>query len=88
MARIALGGGKMVDLNNINSMNVDLGEVKSRDLGNVTKTLVDIGKEVVDNAAADEYIDYGSLPSRLLTNLGKQAINQQVTETQNHNPQQ
>lgn len=53
--------------------NLDLGEMKSRDVGNlISKTLVDIGKEVVDNS--NPTYDYGDLPSRALPELGKQAF--------------
>lgn len=55
--------------------NLDLGEMKSRDVGNlISKTLVDIGKEVVDNSNESKGIDYGDLPSRALPELGKQAF--------------
>lgn len=55
--------------------NLDLGEMKSRDIGNlVSKTLVDIGKGVVDNSGANQKTDYGDLPSRALAELGKQAF--------------
>jgi len=53
--------------------NRDLGDMKSRDVGNlISKTLVEYGKEVVQNASPTEEIDYGELPSRALTQLGKQ----------------
>lgn len=53
--------------------NLDLGEIKSRDIGNmISKTLVDMGKEVVDNS--NPTYDYGDLPSRALPELGKQAL--------------
>jgi len=64
----------------MDEMKIDLGEVKSRDLGNVTKTLVSMGKEIVNDASAPEYIDYGSLPSRALTSLGKQALADKLDE--------
>lgn len=55
--------------------NLDLGEMKSRDIGNlISKTLVDIGKEVVDNSSQNQNHDYGDLPSRALPELGKQAF--------------
>ena len=55
--------------------NIDLGEMKSRDLGNlVSKTLVELGKEVVENASPNQNVDYGDLPSRALPELGKQAF--------------
>lgn len=54
---------------------LDLGEMKSRDIGNlISKTLVDIGKEVVNNSNPNEEPDYGNLPSRALPELGKQAF--------------
>lgn len=52
---------------------IDLGQMKSRDIGNtISKTLVNLGKEVVDNAYSNK--DYGDLPSRALPELGKQAF--------------
>jgi len=57
----------------VDANNLDLGEMKSRDIGNlISKTLVDIGKEAVDNS--DTKYDYGDLPSRALPELGKQAF--------------
>lgn len=59
----------------MNKNNIDLGEMTSREIGNkVSKTLVDIGKEVVNNGNPTEGVDYGDLPSRTLTQLGKQAV--------------
>lgn len=61
--------------------NIDLGEMKSRDLGNlISKTLVEIGKEVVDNAYPNGNVDYGNLPSRALPELGKQAFANQLEQ--------
>lgn len=56
--------------------NLDLGDMKSRDIGNmISKTLVDIGKDVVDNSKnKDHDYDYGDLPSRALPELGKEAF--------------
>lgn len=55
--------------------NIDLGELKSRDVGNlISKSLVELGKEVVDNASPNGSVDYGNLPSRALPELGKQVV--------------
>jgi len=59
--------------------NIDLGNVKSRDLGNmISKTLVELGKEVVENASPNGYVDYGNLPSRALPELGKQVVENKI----------
>lgn len=55
--------------------NVDLGDLKSRDVGNlISKTLVEIGKEAVENASPNGYVDYGNLPSRALPEMGKHVV--------------
>jgi len=69
----------------MNANEIDLGNIKSRDLGNmVSKTLVEIGKEVVENSSPTGNVDYGDLPSKALPELGKQAvanhINQESTQ--------
>lgn len=60
---------------------VDLGQMKSRDIGNLlAKGLVNLGKEAVQNASPNGYVDYGNLPSRALPELGKQVLAGQLQE--------
>lgn len=56
--------------------NIDLGNMKSRDVGNkISKTLVEIGKEVVNESAGPNgYVDYGNLPSKALPEIGKKVV--------------
>ena len=55
--------------------NMDLGNLKSREVGNlISKTLVELGKEAVDGASPNGYVDYGNLPSRALPEIGKQVV--------------
>ena len=55
--------------------NSDLGDMKSRDIGNlISKTLVEYGKEAVQEANPTDTVDYGDLPSRALPELGKQVV--------------
>jgi hypothetical protein len=52
----------------------DMGDMTSREIGNlVSKGLVNIGKEVLAEGSSAE-ADYGDLPSRALSELGKKAI--------------
>ena len=61
--------------------NMDLGDFKSREIGNlITKTLVDLGKEAVDELSPDEDVDYGNLPSRALPVIGKHVIANMVKQ--------
>lgn len=61
--------------------NIDLGNMTSREIGNLmAKPLVDRGKELVNAVNNNQEVDYGDLPSRALTNLGKQAINNQNSQ--------
>ncbi len=61
--------------------NIDLGNMKSRDVGNlISKQLVELGKDVADNASLNGSVDYGDLPSRALPELGKQAIKNEINQ--------
>ncbi|MHC1722833.1 MAG: hypothetical protein AB9836_06465 [Aminipila sp.] len=61
--------------------NIDLGNMTSRQIGNMmTKPLVDRGKEMVDAANPNQEVDYGDLPSRALTSLGKQVVNNEANQ--------
>ncbi len=61
--------------------NIDLGNMTSKQIGNLmTKPLVDQGKELINNSNQNQEVDYGDLPSRALTNLGKQAINNEINQ--------
>lgn len=60
---------------------VDLGQMKSKDIGNLlAKGLVNLGKEAVQSASPNGYVDYGNLPSKALPELGKQALAGQLQE--------
>ena len=53
--------------------NIEMGEMTSKEIGDLmSKTLIERGKEI----AAKMYpgVDYGNLPAKTLTELGKQAI--------------
>lgn len=55
--------------------NVDLGNLKSRDIGNmIGKQLVELGKDELKQYSSDSSVDYGSLPSKTLPELGKKAV--------------
>lgn len=61
--------------------NRDLGDMKSRDVGNlISKTLVEYGKEAVQNASPTDAVDYGDLPSRALPELGKQVLQSKLSQ--------
>ncbi|MBE6034058.1 hypothetical protein [Aminipila sp.] len=61
--------------------NIDLGNMTSKEIGNLmTKPLVDRGKEIANMVNQDQEVDYGDLPSRALTSLGKQAVNNQTNQ--------
>ncbi|WP_312092668.1 hypothetical protein [Aminipila sp.] len=61
--------------------NIDLGNMTSKEIGNLmTKPLVDRGKEIANMVNQDQEVDYGDLPSRELTSLGKQAVNNQTNQ--------
>lgn len=52
---------------------IDMGAMTSKQIGNLmSKTLIERGKEV----AKEQYsnVDYGDLPSKTLTDLGKQSL--------------
>nr|WP_315020137.1 hypothetical protein [uncultured Aminipila sp.] len=67
-------------MNDMND-NIDLGNLTSKEIGNLmTKPLVDRGKELVNTVNNNQEVDYGDLPSRTLTNLGKQVVNNQTTQ--------
>jgi len=60
---------------------MDLGDLKSREIGTlITKTLVDLGKEAVNEAAPTEEVDYGNLPSRALPVIGKHVVANMVKQ--------
>lgn len=60
---------------------IDLGNLSSREIGNLmTKSLVDRGEEMAKMVNSNEEVDYGDLPSRALTSLGKQAVNNQSNQ--------
>ncbi|QAT42650.1 hypothetical protein [Aminipila luticellarii] len=62
---------------------VDLGNLTSKEIGNLmTKPLVDRGKELAKIQNGNQEVDYGDLPSRALTSLGKQAVNDQIDQHQ------
>lgn len=52
---------------------MDMGEMTSKEIGDLmSKTLIERGKEVA--ARLYPAVDYGNLPAKTLTDLGKQAI--------------
>ena len=52
---------------------IDMGNMKSKEIGDLMfKTLIERGKEVVNKLYPN--MDYGDLPSRALTELGKEAL--------------
>lgn len=53
--------------------NIDMGEMTSKQIGDLmSKTLIERGKEVAKQKYGN--VDYGLLPSKELTTLGKQAL--------------
>ena len=60
---------------------IDLGQLKSRQIGNlISKQLVELGKDAVNSASPNGYVDYGNLPSRALPELGKQVVASEVAK--------
>lgn len=56
--------------------NIDMGNMTSREIGNLmSKTLIERGKEIAAKMYPD--VNYGDLPSKTLTTLGKQSIENQ-----------
>lgn len=61
--------------------NIDLGNMTSRQIGNMmSKPLVERGKEIYNMANGEQEVDYGDLPSRALSSLGKQAIDNEINQ--------
>ncbi|QHI71168.1 hypothetical protein [Aminipila terrae] len=61
--------------------NIDLGNLTSKQIGNLmTKPMIDRGKELASTMTSDQEVDYGDLPSRALSALGKQVVNNQTTQ--------
>ena len=53
--------------------NIDMGNMKSKDIGDfMSKTLIERGKMMAD--VMYPYVSYKDLPSKTLTELGKQAL--------------
>lgn len=53
--------------------NIDMGSITSKERGDLmSKTLIERGKEMATKMYPS--VDYGNLPSRTLTDLGKQAF--------------
>lgn len=53
--------------------NIDMGNMTSREIGNLmSKTLIERGKE--EAVRMNPNVDFGDLPSKALTELGKQAL--------------
>ncbi len=58
---------------------VDMANMTSRDLGNLmSKTLIERGKEVAKQQNPN--VDYADLPSDALTDMGKQAIDNETSK--------
>ena len=52
---------------------IDMGNMTSKEIGDLmSKTLIQRGKEVANKLYPNT--DYGDLPSRMLTELGKKAL--------------
>ena len=61
----------------LKSADIDMGKIKSRDLGNMLSgELVALGKLVAKKQNPN--VDYGSLPSEELTELGKLALHNDI----------
>jgi len=53
--------------------NIDMGNMKSKDIGVfASKTLIERGKMMADKLYPN--VSYGDLPSKTLTELGKEAL--------------
>lgn len=53
--------------------NIDMGNMTSKEIGDLmSKTLIERGKEMASKLYPD--VDYGDLPAKKLTDLGKQAF--------------
>lgn len=53
--------------------NVDMGNMTSKEIGDLmSKTIIERGKEMTDKMYPD--VSYADLPSKTLTELGKQSI--------------
>ena len=52
---------------------IDMGEMTSKEIGDfMSKTIMERGKEVAARLYPD--VDYGDLPAKALTELGKEAL--------------
>ena len=57
----------------MNNENIDMGEMTSKEIGDLmSKTLIERGKEIAKKMNPD--VDYGNLPAKTLTALGKQSL--------------
>lgn len=57
----------------MNNENIDMGNMTSREIGNLmSRTLIERGKEMATKMYPS--VDYGDLPARTLTDLGKKAF--------------
>lgn len=57
----------------MNENNIDMGEMTSKEIGDLmSKTLIERGKEMASKMYPG--IDFGNLPAKTLTDLGKQAL--------------
>ena len=53
--------------------NIDMGNMTSKEIGDLmSKTIINRGKEMANKLYPN--INYGNLPSKTLTQLGKQAL--------------
>lgn len=58
-----------------------LGNLTTKKIGNLkTKPIVDPNKKATKMVTGDQEVDYGDLPSRTLTSLGKQVINNETNQ--------
>lgn len=63
---------------------IDMGNMTSKEIGDLmSKTLIERGKEIATQINPN--VDYGSLPSKELTALGKQALVKENIITNNKN---
>lgn len=54
--------------------NIDIGNMTSKEIGDLmSKTLIERVKKMANRLYPD--VDYGDLPSKTLTSLGKEALN-------------
>lgn len=59
--------------------NIDLGNLTSKEIGNLmTKPMMERDKELAKMLNDNQEVDYGNLPSRALTSLGKLAVKNQL----------